>query len=455
MNKKITIFIGVAVAAIAAMSYLTFRLPAEQEETQSTTEAHTENSEYDHVHSVFKRPDETILMGAHMGAFQSADGGRTFERMQIQSGDPYVNLDDKFMNFAYDATNKILFAGTHDSGLLKSMDFGLTWEKSGTGIDGLDIHGLAMNPLDSKRIYVYSVGYGLYGTDDGGVEWYKMDDGPKNPQVNNFTYMPTVTKMDTNAKRENSTQIGYLWAASGGGLHYSYACFCGWSVSEEIPVSETIYALAADPWNRDAMLLARKDGLYRTADAGETFTLINPELKDVGAFFFDLENPGMVIVATNEGIIYTSDDSGVTWESTTANRQAVEGVAGAPSFSVNTDRIELGEIDPEGEYPAEFIISNSGNAPLEISDVRTSCMCTFGKIVIGGEESPEFNMVMHNSPVARKWKGVLNPGESATARIVYKPHLMPVQGSVERFLVFTTNDLNNTEVQLGIHAIVK
>ncbi|MDP3725593.1 MAG: hypothetical protein Q8R36_00170 [bacterium] len=304
MNKPI-IIIAIAVLVTAGGSYLV---------GQNTTQTQTENLKYEHIHSVFNNPtDGSILMGTHIGAFKSTDNGKTFERIQIESRDSYVNPDDKFMNFAYDATNEVLFAGTHDSGLLKSTDFGRTWEKSNSGIDGRDIHGLAMNPLDPSRIYVYSVGYGLYGTQDGGTEWYKMDDGPKNPQVNNFTYMPTVTKMDRNAKRENSTQIGYLWAATGGGLHYSYACFCGWSTSEAIPMSETIYTLAADPLNRDAMLLARKDGLYRTTDAGETFALVDSELKDVGALWFDLENPEVVLAATNNGVIYESRDSGLTW----------------------------------------------------------------------------------------------------------------------------------------------
>lgn len=316
MNKQTIISVALAVLVTAGISYFLFAdypsVPKEQNATQTAVE--TENSKYDHIHSVFKRPDGTILMGAHTGAFESTDGGNTFERFPIESSDSYVNPGDKLMNFAYDSTNKVLFAGTHDSGLLKSADFGRTWEKSDTGIDGRDIHGLAMNPLDPSRIYVYSVGYGLYGTDDGGAEWYKMDDGPKNPQVNNFTYLPTITSMDTNAEREDSTQVGYLLAATGGGLHYSFACFCGWSVSEAIPTSETIYTLAADPLERDAMLLARKDGLYRTTDAGETFSLVSAELKDIGALWFDLENPKIVLAATNSGVIYTSEDSGLTWK---------------------------------------------------------------------------------------------------------------------------------------------
>lgn len=138
-----------------------------------------------------------------------------------------------------------------------------------------------------------------------------------------------------------------------------------------------------------------------------------------------------------------------------ADKQGNEAVAGTSSFQVNTEKIELGEVSVDGDYPAEFTISNTGDAPLEISDVRTSCMCTFAEIIIGGEKSPEFNMVMHNSHATRRWKGELQPGESATARVIYKPHLMPVQGPVERNLVFTTNDPDNKEVELVVGAIVK
>jgi len=129
--------------------------------------------------------------------------------------------------------------------------------------------------------------------------------------------------------------------------------------------------------------------------------------------------------------------------------------AGTPSFQVDTEKIELGEIAVQGDYPAEFNITNTGDAPLEISDVRTSCMCTYAEIIIGEEKSPEFNMVMHNSPQVRRWKDTVEPGESAVVRAMYKPHLMPVEGPVERSVIFTTNDPNNREVELRISAIVQ
>lgn len=280
----------------------------EQEETVA------ENSIYEHIHSVFRIPtDDTILMGAHTGLFKSTDNGKTFVRTQLKGSDSSVNPDGEFMNFAYDGTNKILYGGTHDSGLLKSTDFGLTWSKADTGIDGQDIHGLAINPLDTNLVYAYSVNKGLFGTKDGAKSWYKIDDGPKNPNVKGFAYMAALTSMDRGMGKDGRTDIGYLWAGTGGGLYSSFACFCGWNPAESIQTSVTVYALAADPLNKSAMLIAEKDGLYRTTDEAKTFTKVSSELKDVGALWFDIENQKTVFAATNAGVIYESADSGVTW----------------------------------------------------------------------------------------------------------------------------------------------
>lgn len=307
----ITIIVGViALGGIVYFASIKDNAPAASKEQE---EVIAENPIYQHVHSVFKMPDGTILMGAHTGLFKSTDGGKTFTRTQIKSMDSSVNSDGEFMNFAYDTTNKILYGGTHDSGLLKSTDFGLTWNKADKGIDGQDIHGLAINPLDTNLIYAYSVNKGLFSTKDGAKSWNKVDDGPQNPNVKGLAYMATLTSMDRGMRKEGKTDIGYLWAGTGGGLYSSFACFCGWNPAQSIQTSITVYALAADPLNKSAMLIAEKDGLYRTTDEGKSFTKVNSELTNVGALWFDIENPKLVFAATNAGVIYESNDSGISW----------------------------------------------------------------------------------------------------------------------------------------------
>jgi len=315
MKSNYLIWVIAAAVVIGGLFYLIQKNTKTSAPVSSGQDEETvaENSTYQHIHSVFKMPDGTILLGAHTGLFKSTDNGKTFARTQIKSSDPSVSPDGEFMNFAYDSTNKILYGGTHDSGLLKSADFGLTWSKADTGIDGQDIHGLAINPLEPNRIYAYSVGKGLFGTQDGAKSWNKIDDGPKNPNVKGFTYMPIFTSMDRNMKKEGSTNIGYLWAGTGGGLFSSFACFCGWTPAQSVLPIVTVYALAADPANKNAMFVAEKDGLYRTTDEAKSFVKVSSKLNNVGALWFDIENPKMVFAATNAGVIYESNDSGVSW----------------------------------------------------------------------------------------------------------------------------------------------
>jgi hypothetical protein len=116
---------------------------------------------------------------------------------------------------------------------------------------------------------------------------------------------------------------------------------------------------------------------------------------------------------------------------------------------------ELGTMRVSDERTAEFSMRNVGGKPLEISQVRTSCMCTLAQVIIDDEQSPIFNMEMHNSPSVQRWKGVVEPGLTATIRVIYRPSLMPVEGSIARNVKFNTNDPSRPVVELGIHATVQ
>ncbi|WP_265519679.1 DUF1573 domain-containing protein [Nitratireductor luteus] len=132
----------------------------------------------------------------------------------------------------------------------------------------------------------------------------------------------------------------------------------------------------------------------------------------------------------------------------------VEATVGA-SLAIDREEAELGEMTVEEVASATFRLKNTGTQPVEFSQVRTSCMCTFAKIALPDGNSPEFNMAMHNDATANTWKGVLAPGEEALVTVTYKPSLMPVEGSVARNVKFATTDPQNPVVELGVHATVK
>lgn len=115
---------------------------------------------------------------------------------------------------------------------------------------------------------------------------------------------------------------------------------------------------------------------------------------------------------------------------------------------------DLGTIKVSEERTAEFALKNTGSRPLIISRLSTSCMCTFGEIVAGNRVSPRVNMEMHNSTSAKLWQLTLEPNETATARVIYQPALMPVQGPIERVFLFETNDPLRQQVELVIKAFV-
>ncbi len=306
MNKKYLVLIIVVIAGYLLLKPIIFS-PYQNSSSQNSSSSAQKTG---HVHALWVNPqDGSLLMGTHHGLFKSTDQGKTFKKVDAKGA---INSLD-FMNFAYNSNTKTLFAGGHDVGVVKSTDGGTTWTKTDSGIKGSDIHALAINPLDSNRLYAFSVNNGVFGTKDGAKSWYRIDDGPTNPSVGAFGYMATPSSMDRGMKTDKTTNIGYLWAGTSGGLFSSFACFCGWTKTIGISDNATIYTLAPDPVNKSTMFAGTKDGIYKTTDEGKTFTQVNSEIKNVAAITFEQSNPKTIYAATSDGIVFRSVDGGENW----------------------------------------------------------------------------------------------------------------------------------------------
>jgi len=97
-----------------------------------------------------------------------------------------------------------------------------------------------------------------------------------------------------------------------------------------------------------------------------------------------------------------------------------------------------------------FTIINDGKSELTLNNVMTSCDCTYVYIIKADKtESPKFTMHGDNS-----WKTSIQPGQSATVRVVYEPAIMPVFGAVERFVMVATNDPDHQKLEFKITAQV-
>ncbi len=109
---------------------------------------------------------------------------------------------------------------------------------------------------------------------------------------------------------------------------------------------------------------------------------------------------------------------------------------------------DWGQIDIKGGHVEKiFQIKNTGDSDLEVTNFKTSCMCTEAQVIIAGNNSPVFGMHSRSG-----WRGVLKPGETADVKVVFDPMFHGPQGTgpITRMVSFNTNDSNNQTVEFRL-----
>lgn len=80
------------------------------------------------------------------------------------------------------------------------------------------------------------------------------------------------------------------------------------------PANRTVNGFAVDADNPKVMYVAMRDGLFKSADAGETWKPVGKDLKNLAAVALNPKRPGEVYAATADGVIFKSTDGGTTWK---------------------------------------------------------------------------------------------------------------------------------------------
>jgi photosystem II stability/assembly factor-like uncharacterized protein len=133
---------------------------------------------YEHVHAVaLDASGRVLFLGAHAGLFRSEDGGKTWQPVALPGKHPHV---DVMAVTAHPEDARTIYVATHEAGVLKSADGGMTWQEANTGLGGLDVHGLSIDPREPRKLHaaVREKGEGIYRSTDGGGKWVRVDDGP-------------------------------------------------------------------------------------------------------------------------------------------------------------------------------------------------------------------------------------------------------------------------------------
>ncbi|MBI4536650.1 MAG: hypothetical protein HY712_01685 [candidate division NC10 bacterium] len=169
-----------------------------------------------HLHALLVSPrDGSLWIGTHHGLYRSSDEGKTWQAVKIPSD---LAARD-FMGFAQDPTQpKVLYVGTHNRGVVRTIDGGETWGAFNTGLGGPDVHAMAVdgyNPAQPRRLYAFVMDKGLYRILGDLAEWKRVDDGPSNPEVRALQAVNIPTGMGGI----------FLYAATSEGIFRSPDCF--------------------------------------------------------------------------------------------------------------------------------------------------------------------------------------------------------------------------------------
>lgn len=80
-----------------------------------------------------------------------------------------------------------------------------------------------------------------------------------------------------------------------------------------LPTRRTVNGFAVNPENPKVMFAAMRDGLFRSADGGQSWKPIGNELRNMAAVAINPKRTEDIYAASEDGKVYVSTDGGATW----------------------------------------------------------------------------------------------------------------------------------------------
>jgi hypothetical protein len=202
------------------------------------------------------------------------------------------------------------------------------WTAIGPGNVGGRVRSILVHPTAPATMFAGSVGGGIWKTVNGGASWAPINDFMANLAVTSMVFHPTNPSIMYAATGE-----GYYNADSirGAGIFKSTNGGTTWTQLASTANAHFYYVLrvAIAPDGR-VLLAATRSGLFRSVDAGATFTSVpGPWPVDVE---FHPTDAARAVAGDNGGGVWATSDGGLTWTAAALT---------LPAASAGSDRVEV------------------------------------------------------------------------------------------------------------------
>jgi photosystem II stability/assembly factor-like uncharacterized protein len=159
-----------------------------------------------------------------------------------------------------------VYAGT-PAGCFRSIDGGVTWTGVNAGLTYLRISVLAVDPKDSRTVYVVPESMGVFRSTDGGESWTPSSNGLSNGSVTALVFDPldpATLYAGTMGGIFKTTDAGGSWTAANAGLPGSDLRVTALAVDSRRPA--TVYAAV------------NNEGIFKSTDGGVLWLAVNTGL---------------------------------------------------------------------------------------------------------------------------------------------------------------------------------
>ncbi len=214
---------------------------------------------------------------------------------------------------------------------------GTNWQNIGPTNFAGRVSSLAVDPTSSSIIYRGTAGGGLWKSTDGGTTWNPLTDSLGNLSIGAVAVAPSNNQVVYVGTGEGALGIDGI---DGVGLIKSTDGGATWTLPTSV-MSSKFFALSVHPTRPEEILAATENGILKSTDGGATWT---PKFSQfAGTELVRVPGSPMKILATTwdissadatwKGFVYRSADAGETWTKV--------GGAGVAPFDSNTGRLSL------------------------------------------------------------------------------------------------------------------